>query len=1025
MLKNIVLNSEINADTVHIGDIIIEKSKLQIAKDWFEENLAKSIKNLGERYSEKLNFELTASKIFNGLARNEEFRNEFEIYYKNLINENNGIIISLERFNDIDLSVFGASQFLKELGSNINKWNQKIEWENCSNLYFDEISNLVTELISKYYEIRHLIEEIERLDKTPRKHYESSKYQSEKNKIYNCQRKTNEFIEFINSYTFQLAISPFMLLKGEAGIGKSHHIADIASNHQKNGGYSILLLGQYFIQDEIWTQILKFLSIPSIHSKDDLLILLNEIGKKSGNRLVFFIDAINEGEGRKIWKSQLAGFLQDLKKYDWLGLVLSIRSDFIPVIIPNNLNNENQIVEVTHQGFRGKEYLASQFFFKNFDLQAPKIPLLNPEFSNPLFLLLFCKGLKKNRYKYIPEGMNGITKIMQFFLQGINQSLSGKYTNEIFNKINFSNICAKEIAQKLSESLKNSIGYDEATIILNNTLVKYCGNIPNCTILTELVSEGLFKENVRYNYENKDYDIVIEFNYERFGDYTVANYLLDNYIDNQTPHLAFEKGNNLHHLIKDDFGWRNQGIIQALSVILPEKMGVDFYEIVPKECSANQNILLAFIRSLLWRSDNSIKKESENYINIIQKEGFIDEFLDVLITITSNSNHIFNANYLHEILYSKKLTERDSNWTIYLQDKYTHKIDEEYYISSIKRLIDWAWSDDDKSYLSEDSIYLSSKTMIWFLSSSNRNLRDSATKALVCLLKNHLSTLSKLLDDFKDVNDPYILERVLAVCYGVVLNTPIQNETQKIAQKAFDYFFKDGEPPIHLLTREYARGICAFAISNKIKIIGKVDLVYPPYKSKWETPIPLEECIKKYKIEDFVYDKATKSEIAQYSIVTSTSESFYDFNKYEIGKSSDFSILKFNTKEEYNKFYKSLSNTKKRFLKISKDYHNLTSKRRYDEGVSEIIKKALLQIEEDIKNILTKGEYEKYLNLAKPYFLHSSSSNSDEKFFDNDDFVSFIIQKIFDLGWKKEIFGEFDGMLERNYYRIGVTQSHK
>ena len=73
---------------------------------------------------------------------------------------------------------------------------------------------------------------------------------------------------------------------------------------------------------------------------------------------------------------------------------------------------------------------------------------------------------------------------------------------------------------------------------------------------------------------------------------------------------------------------------------------------------------------------------------------------------------------------------------------------------------DWAWDEEELSYLSDDSILLTGITLSWFLVSANRYLRDATTKALVCILKDRMHLLPVLLDKFKDVNDPYILERL-------------------------------------------------------------------------------------------------------------------------------------------------------------------------------------------------------------------------------------------------------------------------
>ena len=75
-----------------------------------------------------------------------------------------------------------------------------------------------------------------------------------------------------------------------------------------------------------------------------------------------------------------------------------------------------------------------------------------------------------------------------------------------------------------------------------------------------------------------------------------------------------------------------------------------------------------------------------------------------------------------------------------------------YETNPIKRLIDWAWSDEDKSYISDDSIFLTSITLSWLLTSSNRQLRDYATKALISLLQNRVTVVLSVLEKFENIN---------------------------------------------------------------------------------------------------------------------------------------------------------------------------------------------------------------------------------------------------------------------------------
>jgi len=86
-------------------------------------------------------------------------------------------------------------------------------------------------------------------------------------------------------------------------------------------------------------------------------------------------------------------------------------------------------------------------------------------------------------------------------------------------------------------------------------------------------------------------------------------------------------------------------------------------------------------------------------------------------------------------------------------------------------MIDWAWTPDLRKNISDESIGLMCQTMGWFLVSTNRTLRDSATKAIICLLEERIPVLIQFLAAFSTINDPYISQRVYAIAYGCAVRT--------------------------------------------------------------------------------------------------------------------------------------------------------------------------------------------------------------------------------------------------------------
>ena len=93
--------------------------------------------------------------------------------------------------------------------------------------------------------------------------------------------------------------------------------------------------------------------------------------------------------------------LTTLSKYPWVGIAVSVRTSYEKTVIPGELVPDRLIREI-HHGFADHEYQATRTFFDHFGIVRPSVPLLVPEFQNPLFLKLFCKGLKNRGLKEVP-----------------------------------------------------------------------------------------------------------------------------------------------------------------------------------------------------------------------------------------------------------------------------------------------------------------------------------------------------------------------------------------------------------------------------------------------------------------------------------------------------------------------------------------------------------------------------------------------------------------------------------------------
>ena len=131
-------------------------------------------------------------------------------------------------------------------------------------------------------------------------------------------------------------------------------------------------------------------------------------------------------------------------------------------------------------------------------------------------------------------------------------------------------------------------------------------------LINELISEGLFSKNLFWKSATENEE-GIYLTYERFQDYLSVSLFFEKYTDIKA---SFKSKGELFYLIKDEQSCAmNKGLIEALSIQMPERIGKDFYEIVPevKDCYA---VVDAFVQSLLWRKEDSITKKCLSYFLI-------------------------------------------------------------------------------------------------------------------------------------------------------------------------------------------------------------------------------------------------------------------------------------------------------------------------------------------------------------------------------------------------------------------------
>ena len=126
---------------------------------------------------------------------------------------------------------------------------------------------------------------------------------------------------------------------------------------------------------------------------------------------------------------------------------------------------------------------------------------------------------------------------------------------------------------------------------------------------------------------------MIRFAYERFADHVVGRSLLSEYIDADFPEEGFGEDMPLGKIFEDrESCWRNRGLVETLSIQIPELVGRELVNLVPRAKGWGV-VRQAFIESLIWRDADSFGEETDEYFEteILGNRKVQGELLEMLL----------------------------------------------------------------------------------------------------------------------------------------------------------------------------------------------------------------------------------------------------------------------------------------------------------------------------------------------------------------------------------------------------------
>ena len=790
-----------------------------ISDEWFKEQVNENLSSLGAKYNKDLDV-------------NTPISNQIELFslsdnaVKTINNRKAEAIKQIKdsrwRYSDYSQTINSLCELILSLPDvNTSDFSCCLEWNDIINKNLSaDIFSLQTQQENNQKIIKSLDdsndkEEIGRLEKQT--HIISSLL----HKISNCL--------LFNHLEKSLISKKTVILKGDAGVGKSHLFARKASQAIDNGNYSILMLGNTFINDEyLENQIINNLGLD--FGFDELLSIIECIGEIQQKTIVIFIDAINESSYRDIWKTGLYKIINKIEKLSFVKLALSIRSGYEPFVLDDSIKemlNNKTIVQLVHGGFSENSIDAIKQFLNFYDIPFLPSLCLNYQMTNPLFLNIFCKvyrtadiGLDFNVFdlfdKLIVNANTELTK-------ALNADPSIIILNELIN----------EIIQFQVDNNKNSI---TRTDLLRLEFWQTYGitslKLPCLTILEKAsILVSFVNDNVEY----------YQLSYHLLTDYLHARFIIQKFSDGNdlvnyiiTNLLKIENGKITKRI--------NEDIFIAVCSLSAEMFCQDFFEDITSTLDEPYEVdylCEKYLESFSWRKNKTINQQS--FKNFINNHNFDpNKVWGLLIENSTKPNHKLNAEFLHSLLIKYPLNYRDYIWTLCVNDM----SDED----RLVQIVEYFDNGHSLAPLELESVKLLLILLSWILTSTNRYLRDKTSKAMVELLKNNFELCEYILRKFESVNDPYVSQRLFCVVFGACVKRESEHkhEYTQLVNYVYTRIFKQEKVYPDILLRDYARLIIErflYEFPNEIDI--DVSIIIPPYNSDAIPTVDKEDYYKK------------------------------------------------------------------------------------------------------------------------------------------------------------------------------------
>lgn len=844
-------------ESKHIGIRSFFFGSLEFDSDWFNKKFQENFEKVKDKYDAELHSidKYTQSKI-DFILFNSSYINQLAELKRELLDKSNQIESSISEFRDEKmLSVKEKVQrdnyvlFCNEFKKHIGLVFEKIQFiENCFKSFNEEqlstfkLQELNDDFFQYFDKIDHSV--FDEKSRATKDASEISYLISDFGDLYN-----NFFSNYFHNSQKEIHFI------ADAAKGKTHLSCDIAFKSISCGNPAIFLTGDKFTDEtSIIEAIKKCLDINQSFSFDDFLEALDIYGSIIKSKIPIIIDGLNETTFNRlfspIWKKHLSSFISQVTKTKNIIVVTTCRNSYLNRIWDNPEKKKFSYL----YGFRDYETVheAVTKYFVKYKIKADLFFASLDKFKEPIFLKIFCeiKNPLSNVHNEIEVNVEEDSTFDIF----------DEYLKQVNKKITRDNHLFKENEPFIQQSLSTLSNYlwnnnlREIPVHIFYTLIDGTKTYQKDTSKADiLIHEGLVVTRDMRNVEE-----YVSFTYDILAGYMIGQYLIQS---NKT--LTYYTSNKFIQKISQENGQHPfyEDIISSLALLLPQLKQTSLHELInsDKKLEFSQNKLFKYLPKFIkntfsrrisysnyafsislnsmfnWPS-NLVKSEDVNMVkHLFENSSNKEVFFNLCFTTLSETKHPLNAQFLYQLLASMKMGERDITWTEYIRKKNN---DLESFIKDFETQCKRV---GEESVIIVEKQHVLANAIVWFLTSSNRALRDNATLALYHYGRKFPKNFSFLVYVSLQINDPYVWERTLAALYGVIMakhnevgNDKFRNETlPQISKTLYDLIFCETAPhsTTHILARDYARRTIEISLlHNPTSLtVDEIKNIRPPY----------------------------------------------------------------------------------------------------------------------------------------------------------------------------------------------------